>query len=118
MWAPRWAVVCPTTLGAERIQEDSPLTSMFQSRHRLLPPQLVRQAIRRLAEIAGLGLWAFAGGYVVFKISDMIFGIRITPKEELEGLDLSEHGTTSYPEFGSTVSAKPGQRLMPDTSAS
>jgi len=34
---------------------------MFQSRHRLLPPQLVRQAIRRLAEIAGLGLWAFAG---------------------------------------------------------
>jgi Amt family ammonium transporter len=27
-------------------------------------------------------------------------GVRVSPKEELEGLDISEHFTSSYPEFG------------------
>ncbi len=58
--------------------------------------------IQALGVIA-VGLWAFGAAFLIFKLSDMVFGIRITPKEELEGLDLSEHGTTSYPEFGSTV---------------
>ncbi len=69
----------------------------------------------QLIGVIAVGLWAFVGGYLVFKISDMVFGIRITPKEELEGLDISEHGTTSYPEFGSTVNTKPGKRLMPES---
>ncbi len=70
--------------------------------------------IQALGAIA-VGLWAFGAAFLVFKLSDMVFGIRITPKEELEGLDLSEHGTTSYPEFGSTVTTKPASRLMPET---
>jgi Amt family ammonium transporter len=30
-------------------------------------------------------------------------GIRVPEKEEIEGLDISEHFTTSYPEFGPTA---------------
>lgn len=71
----------------------------------------------QLAGAAAVGVWAFACAFTVFKVSDMIFGIRITPAEELEGLDSSEHGTSSYPEFGSTVSAKPATRLMPGAGA-
>ncbi len=67
----------------------------------------------QLLGIVIIGVWAFVGAYLVFKLSDRAFGIRVSAKEELEGLDISEHGTTSYPEFGSTVTARPAQRMMP-----
>ncbi len=35
----------------------------------------------------------------VFKIIDMTIGLRVHPAEELEGLDTSEHGMSSYPDF-------------------
>ncbi|MFC1975912.1 ammonium transporter [Chloroflexota bacterium] len=57
--------------------------------------------------------WAFATIFVVFKVSDMVFGIRVSPQEELEGLDITEHGTISYPEFGTqVVNAQPGERVV------
>jgi Amt family ammonium transporter len=64
--------------------------------------------------ILAVGLWAFITIFFVFKIVDVIMGIRVTPAEELEGLDITEHGTISYPEFGASISAKPGERMMPD----
>ncbi|NOX62802.1 MAG: ammonium transporter [Chloroflexi bacterium] len=73
--------------------------------------------LTQLIGIVAIGVWAFTGAYLVFKISDLLFGIRISPQEELEGLDISEHGTTSYPEFGSTVTARPAQRMMPGANA-
>jgi Amt family ammonium transporter len=44
--------------------------------------------------------WAFITMSVVFYLMKITIGIRVSTKEELEGLDISEHGTTSYPEFG------------------
>jgi Amt family ammonium transporter len=75
--------------------------------------QLTTQFIGSLS----ISLWAFVTAFFVFKITDVIIGIRISPEEELEGLDISEHGTISYPEFGARISAKPGERMMPDTAA-
>ncbi len=63
--------------------------------------------------VIAVGLWAFITIFFVFKITDLIIGIRVSPQEELEGLDITEHGTISYPEFGTTVSAKPGELMMP-----
>jgi Amt family ammonium transporter len=63
--------------------------------------------------VIAVGLWAFITVFFVFKITDVIMGIRVSPKEELEGLDLTEHGTISYPEFGTTINAKPGEFMMP-----
>ena len=28
---------------------------------------------------------------------DMVFGIRVSPQEEIEGLDIAEHGARAYP---------------------
>ncbi len=49
----------------------------------------------------GIGIaiaWAFAivGTFIILKICDMICGVRVSEKEELEGLDLSQHGEEGY----------------------
>jgi len=43
--------------------------------------------------------WAFGTSFVVFKLIDMTIGMRVTPEEEILGLDYAEHGTEAYPEF-------------------
>lgn len=57
--------------------------------------QLAAQAIGAVACVA----WAFLLGYATFKIMDKVMGIRVSPQEELQGLDISEHGTRAYPNF-------------------
>jgi len=44
-------------------------------------------------------LWAFIAGLIMFKVIDLVVGLRVTPEEEMEGLDLSEHGMSAYPEW-------------------
>jgi Amt family ammonium transporter len=44
-------------------------------------------------------VWAFGVGYLVFKLIAATIGLRVTPEEELEGLDLSEHRAEAYPDF-------------------
>lgn len=44
-------------------------------------------------------LWAFVCGYVLFKIMDAVVGIRVSPHEEIYGLDEVEHGGSAYPDF-------------------
>ena len=48
------------------------------------------------AAIAG---WAFVTSFIVFKLIDVTVGMRVSPEEEREGLDRSEHGGEAYPEF-------------------
>ncbi len=43
--------------------------------------------------------WGFVTSYAVFKLIDVAVGLRVTPDEELSGLDRSEHGNDAYPEF-------------------
>lgn len=47
--------------------------------------------------------WAFALMYAVFYGLKMAGILRVSEREELEGLDLSEHGAVNYPEFGTSV---------------
>ncbi|MCE8423567.1 MAG: ammonium transporter [Candidatus Methanoperedens sp.] len=44
-------------------------------------------------------VWAFGMGYIVFSLIDRITGLRVSPEEELQGLDICEHGICAYPEF-------------------
>ncbi len=44
-------------------------------------------------------VWAFGTGYILFYIIKKIVGLRVSPEEELTGLDLGEHGYSAYPEF-------------------
>ncbi len=57
--------------------------------------QLAAQAIGALTCAA----WAFIISFIVFKVMDMIIGIRVPPQEEIQGLDIGEHGGRAYPNF-------------------
>ncbi len=56
---------------------------------------IIDQAIGAGAIIA----WTFVTSIAVFMLVDKLVGIRVSEEEELSGLDRSEHGTDSYPEF-------------------
>jgi Amt family ammonium transporter len=43
--------------------------------------------------------WTFTTAFVMFKIISATVGLRVSPEEEMEGLDLSEHGGSAYPDF-------------------
>ena len=68
----------------------------------------------QLVGTLAISAWAFGTMYALFSILKATIGVRISEQEELEGLDLSEHGTISYPEFGRPSPGLPGERnLMP-----
>jgi Amt family ammonium transporter len=40
--------------------------------------------------------WALGTGFILFKCLDLIFGLRVSKRVEEEGLDIYEHGETTY----------------------
>ena len=50
--------------------------------------------------VTAVATWAFVTMGALFYVMKKTVGIRVSPKEELQGLDISEHFTSSYPEFG------------------
>ncbi len=40
-------------------------------------------------------LWAFGGGYLALRLIDRAMGLRVSPEEELQGLNVVEHGATT-----------------------
>ncbi len=57
------------------------------------------QLIAQIIGAAVLFVWAFGCGLILFKLLDILIGIRVSPREEIQGLDILEHGTPAYPEF-------------------
>ena len=57
------------------------------------------QLIAQLIAASVCLIWAFGMGYLIFKGMDLLYGIRVSPEEELQGLDIPEHGTPAYPDF-------------------
>lgn len=43
-----------------------------------------------------VGCWAAGAGFVIFKILDMVHGLRVEHRIEEEGLDIYEHGESAY----------------------
>ena len=55
-----------------------------------------------ITQLIGIGtcfLWAFGTAFLLFKVIDMTIGLRITKDEELQGVDISEHGAHAYNDF-------------------
>jgi len=50
----------------------------------------------QLIGIVAAFLWAFGTMFVFFKVLHMTFGIRVSPEEEMAGLDAFEHGNEAY----------------------
>jgi ammonium transporter, Amt family len=56
-----------------------------------------------LVQLTGIGacfIWTFAAAFIMFKLISMTIGLRVSPEEEVEGLDHVEHGGIAYPDFG------------------
>ncbi|MDR1788456.1 MAG: ammonium transporter, partial [Treponema sp.] len=49
--------------------------------------------------IVSVGAWAAATSLILFLVIKLIFGLRVSKKEELMGLDLSEHKSEAYAGF-------------------
>ena len=53
-------------------------------------------------QLLGVGAcfaWTFPTVFIMFKLIDKTIGPRVSPEEEAEGLDVSEHGGNAYPDF-------------------
>jgi hypothetical protein len=48
--------------------------------------------------MGSLAFWAIGFG-IMFKLIDKTVGLRVSPEEEMEGLDFAEHGGNAYPDF-------------------
>ncbi|MBP1909762.1 Amt family ammonium transporter [Methanolobus bombayensis] len=44
-------------------------------------------------------VWAFGISFIIFKMIDVVIGLRVSEEHEIEGLDVVEHGISAYPEF-------------------
>jgi Amt family ammonium transporter len=53
----------------------------------------------QLLGIVSAFLWVFPTTFILFKVIDKTVGLRVSPQEELEGLDIGEHGGEAYPDF-------------------
>jgi Amt family ammonium transporter len=49
--------------------------------------------------VATVFIWSFGSAYFLFKIIDLMVGLRVSKEDELGGLDYSEHGVVSCPDF-------------------
>lgn len=53
--------------------------------------------------ILSVFIWCMATGFLMFKTIKATMGLRVSPEEELEGLDYGEHGASAYPDFQVTA---------------
>lgn len=58
------------------------------------------QFVSQLIGVAAAGVTTLAASFLIFGIIKAISGIRVSAAEELEGLDIGEHGMEAYPGFG------------------
>lgn len=67
----------------------------------------------QFAAVVGVGAFVFSISLIFWKIISATIGIRVSPEEEIEGLDVGEHGNVAYPDFVA-VGAR-GSSLLSDT---
>ncbi len=56
------------------------------------PKQLWIQAVT----VAGVAAYSFAASFIIFKIIDLVIGLRVEPDFETMGLDITQHEETGY----------------------
>ncbi|MSQ12319.1 MAG: ammonium transporter [Dehalococcoidia bacterium] len=62
----------------------------------------------QLVNMAVVTAWGLGTGFVLFSILKRTIGLRASREEELQGLDVSEHGIEAYPETSGPIAASAG----------
>ena len=70
--------------------------------------------IAQLTGVVIIGGWTLTATAVVWYVLKVSGEARVTPDHEQEGLDISEHGVETYPEFGSDRVATDGSGISAD----
>ncbi len=52
----------------------------------------------QLVAVVVLFVWGFGVSFVFFKLLDKVWGLRVKPEDELDGLDIPEMGALAYPD--------------------
>ena len=60
----------------------------------------------QLIGIAACFVYTFGIAFIMFKIIAATIGLRVSPEEETEGLDVIEHGGNAYPDFETSTYAQ------------
>lgn len=55
--------------------------------------------ITQLIGVIIVEVWVCSMSFIMFTLIKKTVGLRVTPQEELAGLDLGEHGSEAYPDF-------------------
>jgi Amt family ammonium transporter len=65
------------------------------------------QTLVQLKGVIYAGAFTFLGSLVVWYAIKMVLGVRVSPEEEEEGLDIGEHGMHAYdiPAFGTSANS-------------
>lgn len=56
------------------------------------------QLAAQLIAAAVLFIWGFGVSFAFYKVLDKVWGLRVKPEDELEGLDIPEMGALAYPD--------------------
>lgn len=57
------------------------------------------QFVVQLAGVGAAGVFCSVCGFIILFVIKKTMGLRVPRKEELEGLDIHEHGMDAYPDF-------------------
>jgi Amt family ammonium transporter len=55
-----------------------------------------RQVLNQLVGVGIAWVMAVVGTLVILKVVDVVVGLRVSEEEEVQGLDLSQHGEEGY----------------------
>ena len=59
----------------------------------------IHQVYVQIIGILAAFIWTFGTAFILFQILKVTVGLRVSREEEMEGLDVGEHGGTAYPDF-------------------
>lgn len=59
----------------------------------------MKQFLIQFKGVIAVGFFTFVVSMIVWYVIKVAMGLRVTPEEEREGLDLGEHGNEAYPDF-------------------
>ncbi|MCS7201778.1 MAG: ammonium transporter [Dictyoglomus sp.] len=59
----------------------------------------LKQLIVQVSGVLSVFLWTSVTAYILFSIIKKTVGLRVSEKEEVEGLDIAEHGSVAYGDF-------------------
>jgi len=80
------------------------LLGLFHNKQGLFYSGTVDFLFAQVVGVVTVFAFCAVGAFVLFGAIKMIIGLRVSEEEEIEGLDIHEHGNRAYPDFVTTMS--------------